>query len=225
MKGFGHTIYDRLGLACYSLGRLCSPHVRALQIAHRLNPSKAIILFALFSSAGWLYETIENAFSFGGLYLRAQLILPWCPIYGIGGLLIVALLEPVRRRLCGRVPVIVQVAAIAMGIYVLAMLVELAGSYVCEWVMGYVPWDYSHASGNFQGRIAPAYTFRFVVLGLIALYAFYPAVSRFVVARSRAACIAAAIIVVALVCDYVLESAGVWAGIKDGLTVFGIKHW
>lgn len=49
--------------------------------------------------------------------------------------------------------------------------------------MGYVPWDYSHAWGNFQGRIAPAYTLRFVVLGLIALYALYPAVGRFASTR------------------------------------------
>ncbi len=64
--------------------------------------SVAVILFAVFSFAGWLYETVDNVFTFGGLYLRASLMLPWCPIYGIGGLLIVALLEPLRQRLVAR---------------------------------------------------------------------------------------------------------------------------
>lgn len=190
-----------------------------------LNLSRAIILFALFSCAGWLYETIENVFTFGGVYLRAQLMLPWCPIYGIGGLLIVAALEPLRKRLAGRVPTFLQVVVVAIGIYVLASAVELAGSYICEWTMGYVPWDYSHAWGNFQGRIAPVYSMRFVVLGLIALYVLFPVVSRFVEAKPRVARITATVLLVALIGDYALEFAGVWDGVKDGLTVFGINHW
>ena len=127
----------------------------------------AIILFALFSCAGWIYETVENLFSFGGLYLRASLMLPWCPIYGIGGLVIVAVLEPVRKRLAGRVSPVVQVVAISVGIFLLTAAVELVGSYACEAVMGYVPWDYSHAWLNFQGRIAlkPAIMFGLLILG------------------------------------------------------------
>ncbi|MBR0405400.1 MAG: putative ABC transporter permease [Eggerthellaceae bacterium] len=199
-------------------GRL--PHIEGID-----SISRAVILFSLYSCAGWLYETIENVFTFGGVYLRAQLMLPWCPIYGIGGLLIVAALEPLRRKLAGRIPLFLQVAAIAIGIYVVATVVELAGSYVCEWIMGYVPWDYSHAWGNFQGRIAPIYSMRFVVLGLIALYVLYPAITRLVAAKPHAARIVAVILLAALIGDYALEFAGVWVGVKDGLTIFGINHW
>ncbi|MBQ6390418.1 MAG: putative ABC transporter permease [Eggerthellaceae bacterium] len=187
--------------------------------------SCAIILFALFSCAGWLYETIENIFTFGGFYLRAQLMLPWCPIYGIGGLLIVALLEPLRRNLRDRMPAPVQFLIIALGIYVLASVVELAGSFVCEWIMGYVPWDYSHAWGNIGGRIAPLYSMRFVVLGLIALYVLLPIVTLFVEARPSTARNAAIAIMVALVADFALEFVGVWSVVKGGLTAIGINHW
>ena len=187
--------------------------------------SVAIILFALFSLAGWLYETIENVFTFGGVYLRASLMLPWCPIYGIGGLLIVAVLEPVRRRLAPRVPRAVQVVAIIAGIYVLTTAVELGGSYACEAVMGYVPWDYSAAPLNFQGRIAPMYTLRFVVLGLIALYVLYPLAARWAQVRTRAACITALIVMALFVADSALQFAGVWTPIKDSLVPFGINHW
>ena len=184
-----------------------------------------VILFALFSCAGWVYETVENVFTFGGLYLRAQLMLPWCPIYGIGGLIIVAALEPVRARLAGRVPFAVQLIAIMMGIFALAFAVELAGSYVCEAVMGYVPWDYSHAWGNFDGRVAPAYTARFVVLGLIALYIVYPPVMRFVRERPHAARMLAACLAAAFVLDYALQLLGVWGPAKDALVPYGINHW
>ena len=190
-----------------------------------VGPCVAVILFALFSCAGWAYETVDNLFSFGGLYLRASLMLPWCPIYGIGGLVIVAVLEPVRRRLAGRVSPAIQVIAIAVGIFLLTAAVELAGSYACEAAMGYVPWDYSGAWLNFQGRIAPMYTLRFVLLGLVALYALYPAVGAWAERHPRGALIAACAVVVLFACDCALESAGVWKPAKDALRQFGINHW
>ena len=152
-------------------------------------------------------------------------MLPWCPIYGIGGLLIIALLEPLRRDLKDRMPAPLQFLIIAFGIFVLASVVELAGSFVCEWIMGYVPWDYSHAWGNLGGRIAPLYSLRFVILGLIALYVLLPIVTWFVEARPTTARNAAIVISVALVADVALEFAGVWSVVKGGLTVFGINHW
>ena len=184
-----------------------------------------IILFALFSCAGWIYETVENVFTFGGVYLRASLMLPWCPIYGVGGLVIVGMLEPVRRRIATRVPRAVQIVVIAVGIYVLAAAVELAGSYACEAAMGYVPWDYSDAWLNFDGRIAPAYTLRFVVLGLVALYGLYPVIARWAKGHRRGALIAAIAIVALFVLDNALEQAGVWLQVKDALVQYGINHW
>lgn len=190
-----------------------------------VKASVAVILFALFSCAGWIYETVENVFSFGGVYLRASLMLPWCPIYGIGGLVIVVALEPVRRRIAGRVPLAVQVVVIAVGIYVLTTAVELAGSYACEAAMGYVPWDYSDAWLNFQGRIAPAYTLRFVILGLVALYGLYPLVARWARRHSRRAIVAAVAVVVLFALDNALEAMGTWAQIKDALLQYGVNHW
>ena len=225
MKNLGYVSDSGLRSDCFVVRQAVRLPLCISRLAHRLGMSRAIILFALFSCAGWLYETVENIFTFGGLYLRAQLMLPWCPIYGIGGLLIVALLEPIRRWLCGRVPAIVQVAAVAIGVYALTTLVELAGSYVCEWTMGCVPWDYSHAWGNFQGRIAPVYTMRFVLLGLVALYAVYPAVTRFVQVKPLAAKRMAAVLVAALIGDYALQAAGVWDCVKDSLAMYGVNHW
>ena len=191
----------------------------------RVRVCVVVILFALFSCAGWIYETVENLFSFGGLYLRASLMLPWCPIYGIGGLVIVTVLEPVRRRLADRVSPVVQVVAISVGIFLLTAAVELIGSYVCEAAMGYVPWDYSEAWLNFQGRIAPMYTLRFVLLGLVALYVLYPKVNTWAKRHPQKAMAAACAIVVLLVCDHALESAGVWSTAKDALRPYGVNHW
>ncbi len=200
-----------------------------MQSKERLSPgvvaSVAVILFAVFSFAGWLYETVDNVFTFGGLYLRASLMLPWCPIYGIGGLLIVALLEPLRQRLVARTTKPVEVVVMSIAIYALTALVELAGSYVCEALMGYVPWDYSQAWLNFDGRIAPQYTLRFVVLGLVALYVVFPRVRRWAAGHQRAAALCACAFAALFALDNVLQALGVWAPVKDALAPLGIRHW
>lgn len=190
-----------------------------------LAVSIGVILFVIFSCAGWIYETVENVFSFGGFYLRASLMLPWCPIYGIGGLIIVFVMEPVRRHIAPRKSFAFQIAVIIVGIFVLTALVELAGSYVCEAVMGRVPWDYSDAWLNFDGRIAPAYTLRFVVLGLIALYAVYPLVTKWALANMYKAFVLSVVLVGLFLLDNVLEAAGLWSKVKDALSVLGVKHW
>ena len=91
--------------------------------------------------------------------------------------------------------------------------------------MGYVPWDYSAAPLNFQGRIAPMYTARFVVLGLIALYGLYPLVSRWADSHKRTAVGVAIAIICLFVADAVLEALGVWGPVKDSLVQYGINHW
>lgn len=187
--------------------------------------STVVVLFVLFSFAGWLYETIENVFSFGGLYLREAFMLPWCPIYGIGGLIIVAVLEPVRKALARRCSKGVELVIVAVGIYALTALVELAGSYACEAIMGKVPWDYSHAWLNFDGRIAPQYTLRFVVLGLVALYGVYPTVARWAQAQPRRVRTTALALVLLLATDCLLQSLGVWGPVKEALVPLGIRHW
>jgi uncharacterized membrane protein len=160
-----------------------------------------------------------------GLYLRASLLFPWCPIYGIGGLIIVAALAPMRGRLSKRVSKPVELVLMSVAIFVLTAAVELAGSYVCEMLMGYVPWDYSDAWMNFDGRIAPAFTLRFVVLGLVALYLVYPWVRRWVTEHSRTAILTAIVLAVLLVLDYVLDGMGVWMPVKNALVPLGIRHW
>ena len=184
-----------------------------------------VILFAVFSLAGWVYETLDNVVAFGGVYLRASLMLPWCPIYGVGGLIMLGAMGPLRGRLEGRVPKVAEVLLVSAGIFVLAALVELAGSYVCELLMGYVPWDYSGVPLNVDGRIAPRYTLRFVAMGLLALYGVRPLVASWAQRNGRSAHAVAVALAALFLLDCVLEALGVWRVAKDALVPFGINHW
>ena len=79
--------------------------------------------------------------------------------------------------------------------------------------------------GNFDGRIAPAYTCRFMLLGSVALYALYPAITRFIRKKSTIAWNLAISLFIAFAGDYALQIAGVWDDVKDALSIFGVKHW
>ena len=175
--------------------------------------------FMAFSAVGWAYEIINDMICRHGFFPRASLAGPWCPIYGIGGVLIV---------LCrGRLPSpgkhgaqrALEVLLAAAGICLLVTTVELLGSYVCEWTMGYMPWDYSSYWGNFEGRIAPNFTLRFVIGGLVFLYWLDPAMTRWCLRKPAMAKALATLLLVLFALDNVLEGVGLWSGVipRDGI--------
>ena len=61
-----------------------------------------------------------------------------------------------------------------MGIVVITTVLELAGSYIMEFIYGEWLWDYTRFSFNFQGRIALNPSLRFGIGGMIFLYGFQP---------------------------------------------------
>lgn len=184
-----------------------------------LSLANLFLQFMAFSAVGWVYEIVHDMIFRHGFFPRAALAGPWCPIYGIGGLLIVLCLSRIpspQRRGLGKLR---EILVAALGICVLVTVVELAGSYVCEWIMGYMPWDYSDCWGNFEGRIAPEFTIRFIIGGLVFLYALDPAITRWCIRFQKKAKALALVLLVLFVGDNALESAGVWSGIipRDGI--------
>lgn len=170
----------------------------------------AFILFMLFSCVGWCYEILNDLIVQGGFHPRATLAGPWCPIYGIGGLLIVWCFAPASHWLGVRLPKLVEVLVVAAGIFLLVSAVELVASYACEAIMGFMPWDYSTSWGNFQGRVAPEFTMRFVIGGLVFLYLVAPAITSWANGHRTAALRLACVLLALFVLDGVLELAGVW---------------
>ena len=183
------------------------------------------IEFMAFSFVGWAYETVENIFSQGGIYLRETLIGPWCPIYGVGGLLMLFAAKPViaacRKHNVNRA---LEVLLVAVTVGLVAVVTELAGSYVCEWLTGEFPWNYSGSWGNFEGRIAPRYTAIFIAMGLIAAYIVGPLIESWSKKHPFGARALAVVLVVLLVIDIVGESFDLWDPIEDMLEPYGIHH-
>lgn len=185
-----------------------------------------VLEFVAFSFVGWVYETLENLYSVGGIYLRQSLGLPWCPIYGIGGLIMVAAAAPLIRACRDRgVPRALEVLLVAAGVGLIALVTELAGSYLLEWLTGSFPWNYSGTWGNFEGRVAPLFTARFIVMGLVAAYFVAPGLTAWSEAHKAAAKRLATVFVALFVLDCALEALNVWDPLEDKLESLGIHHW
>ena len=128
----------------------------------------------LYAMIGWVYEVLLEFFVWHhGFVNRGTLFGPWLPVYGFGALIFVFCIyplikgKPLKRKL-------ILIPVVFLGCMVAATLLELLTSYLCEWTIGYIPWDYFNYKIHFQGRIALSTSIRFGLGGLAFLYLLQP---------------------------------------------------
>ena len=127
-------------------------------------------LFIIYSFIGYIMEVIWNLFTDKKLVNRGFLIGPYCPIYGVGCLLLILLLGRFKSE-----PVIL----FFMSMIVCSVL-EYSTSYVMEKLFKARWWDYSEYKFNINGRICAATMIPFGVLGVLVVYYLNPFISGFV---------------------------------------------
>lgn len=94
------------------------------------------------------------------------LVGPWCPIYGIGALIVIFLLSDYQDDVFG-------LFIISM---VLCTLLEYITSYVMEKIFGKRWWDYSNNKFNLNGRICLLNSVVFGLCAVILINCFHPLV-------------------------------------------------
>lgn len=129
--------------------------------------TRYIVCFILASLIGWLYEIVMGLIVWGQFVDRGVLHLPLCPIYGFGVLLILAAVGKKRTFL-------------RIFVYgtVLSTVLELAASYLLEWVFHLRLWDYELWPLQFQGRISLPSSLIFGLLSVLMIGLFYPLISK-----------------------------------------------
>ena len=95
---------------------------------------------------------------------KCFLVLPLCPVYGLGALLILAP-APWLRPWPGLVALWSALAATAA---------EYGMSLFYEKPLGVSFWDYSHLPHNLGGRICPRFSACWCLLGLLTVYGIQP---------------------------------------------------
>ena len=122
------------------------------------------LFFMSYSTLGWCMEVAVKKIQYGRFINRGFLIGPYCPIYGVGALLITLLLERYRND---------PPALFVMGMVTCALL-EYLTSYVMERLFHARWWDYSSKRFNINGRICLDTMIPFGLLGMFIMYAVNP---------------------------------------------------
>ena len=159
-----------------------------------------VIIFALISFGGWVYETIYCSVVEGEFTKRGFLFGPTCPIYGIGALAVWLVLGQISN------PLIVFIIG---GL--LATIIEYSTGLFLERRFKKKWWDYSMFKFNLHGRICPQASAVFGAFSVTSVFVLVPAMLNILMIFSKHTVSVVAFIVVTL---YFLDTVAslLWNG-------------
>ena len=159
-----------------------------------------VIIFALISFGGWVYETIYCSVVEGEFTKRGFLFGPTCPIYGIGALAEWLVLGQISN------PIIVFIIGA-----VLATVIEYSTGLFLERRFKKKWWDYSMFKFNLHGRVCPQASAVFGAFSVTSVFVLVPAMLDILMLFSRHTISVLAFIVVTL---YFLDTVAslLWNG-------------
>ena len=128
------------------------------------NISYWFIMFIIYSFIGWIIEICDIYYKYKKIVNRGFYIGPYCPIYGVGVLLIIFLLKDYTKT-----PLVLFILAT-----VLCMTLEYLTSYVMEKWFNARWWDYSDRKLNLNGRICLETTIPFGLAACLVMYVVNP---------------------------------------------------
>ncbi len=123
-----------------------------------------ILLFFIFSFAGWCWEVGLHLVQSGEFVNRGVFYGPWLPIYGSGGVLVLVALKKLRDR---------PVATFFMTVLICGV-VEYGTSWALEQMYGVRWWDYSGYFLQLNGRICAEGLLVFGLGGCAFIYILAP---------------------------------------------------
>lgn len=126
------------------------------------------LLFIIYSFLGWCVEVINSFLHSKGFVNRGFLIGPYCPIYGVGLLLIIYFLKEYTDS---------YLVLFVMSMFI-CMILEYFTSYVMEKLFNARWWDYSHKRFNINGRICLETTIPFGLGGMGIMYIVNPLIEK-----------------------------------------------
>lgn len=128
------------------------------------NISYWFIIFIIYSFIGWIIDICDIYYKYKKIVNRGFYIGPYCPIYGVGVLLIIFLLKNYTDS-----PLALFVLAT-----VICMILEYLTSYVMEKWFNARWWDYSDRKFNLNGRICLETTIPFGLGAMLVMYVVQP---------------------------------------------------
>ncbi|MCL2869850.1 putative ABC transporter permease, partial [Candidatus Saccharibacteria bacterium] len=122
-----------------------------------------VVVFSFLSVFGWVWETIVFSLQEKHFVRRGFLAGPYCPIYGVGALMILALAIWIH-----------QLVYLVIAAMVVATLLEYSTSVLLEKWFKLKLWDYKREKYNYQGRICLKTTIIWGFFALLFVYVLNP---------------------------------------------------
>ena len=119
-----------------------------------------ILLFFTYSFAGWFMESVGGIINVKKFINRGFLIGPYCPVYGIGVVIITVLLGKYKND----IPALFFLSILICG------TLEYFTSYIMEKLFNARWWDYKNRKFNINGRICLETLIPFGIAGSLILY-------------------------------------------------------
>lgn len=146
-----------------------------------------IFMFFAFCLIGWLWECGQHIILYHELVNRGTMYGPWIPIYGVGGTVMVFLLDRFKRN---------KAKVFGLGVVLCAVL-EYITSFILDFMFNSTYWDYKSEFMNLNGRICFSGLIAFGIGGMAAIYFVAPAIGNYVERFSRRSRVAVCVILCA----------------------------
>ncbi len=126
--------------------------------------------FFIYAFLGWCSEVVYATLNSGKFVNRGFLNGPYCPIYGVGVLLVAAALEPVAENL----------PLLFFGSVLVTTLLELVTGFLLERIFNAKWWDYTEEHFNFRGYICVKFSLLWGLACMLVIRVIFPMITRFV---------------------------------------------
>lgn len=127
-------------------------------------------IFFVYAVIGWCIEVAFAAVNRGVFVNRGFMNGPYCPIYGLGMLIVATALNPVKDNLL----------FLFLGSFLLTTLLEYITGLVLEKIFKNKWWNYSDRPFNIQGYVCLAFSILWGLGGVFVMKLVHPLIYRFV---------------------------------------------
>lgn len=169
------------------------------------------LIFIIYSFAGWCMEVLISLVLRKKLINRGFLVGPICPIYGVGALLLSAVLD------ANEPPLVIFCVA-----FVGSAVLEYLASFVMERLFRVRWWDYTERPFNLNGRICLESILSFGIIGVLILKLITPAlIGLFQSLPPTILILSASIVFFTVLCDIALS---LWLILNVRITVGTVER-
>ncbi len=129
-----------------------------------------VLYFFIYAVLGWCVEVIHAALKRGKFENRGFLNGCWCPIYGVGVVLVLLCLTPIN----------VNVFVLFLSSVALTSVLELAVGFVLEKLFDTKWWDYSKEQWNIKGYVCVKYSLLWGLACVVVVDLVHPLIANLV---------------------------------------------